>query len=197
MKIHFKICGILNLDTALFCEKIGVDFLGFNFVKSSKRYINPKLAKSICQKISIAKKVGIFVNEEIDEVNEIAENLNLDLIQLHGEESNDYLESCHKPVIKAFRIKDSWPDLSIYKSTNIKYFLFDGSSNGHHFDHQFIQENKINKDFFIAGGINPDNFEKIYYKYKPYGLDIASGIETPINSGQKDKEKILQLFQKI
>lgn len=194
MQTKIKICGIQDLQTAKFCEKNGVDFIGFNFVKTSKRYIDPKFAFEICKDLKKIKKVGIFVDEKIEEVNEIANKLNLDYVQLHGQEDNGYIDKCSTKVIKAFRMNKNFiqQDLDKFRSENVKYFLFDGQRNGEMFDHSILKNLKISKPFFVAGGINSENVLDLVEKYKPYGVDIASGVED--EDGRKDFGKIETLL---
>lgn len=190
MQTKIKICGIQNLKTALFCEKIGVDLIGFNFVKTSKRYIDPENVLQITKKLQKIAKVGLFVDENIEKVNEIAETLDLDFLQLHGNEDLHFIEKCIKPVIKAFRVSDDFNQeiLNSFDSKNIKYFLFDGLKNGQKFDHKILNTLKISKPYFIAGGLNESNIANIIEEYKPFGVDIASGVED--RNGDKDLEKI-------
>lgn len=192
--MHFKICGIQSLEEALFCEDRGIDFIGFNFVKNSKRYINPMIAKEIASKLTIIKKVGIFVDEDIELVNKMANEIPLDLIQLHGEENLDYIEKSHKSVIKAFRIGKTWPDLKKFNSKKIAYFLFDGAGNGQNWSYDLIKDKVIEKPFFIAGGVNTENAIDISKKLHPFGLDLASGVEEPRGSGQKSTQKINKIL---
>ncbi|OGJ50198.1 hypothetical protein A2335_02825 [Candidatus Peregrinibacteria bacterium RIFOXYB2_FULL_32_7] len=191
-----KICGITNLDDALFCEKIGVDLIGFNFFHGSKRYIKPEKALEISKKLKIIKTVGIFVNEKIEKVNEIAKKLNLDFIQLHGEEDLTYIKQCARPVIKAFRISKNFKKdlLKTFTDSQIAYFLFDGLKNGICFDQKILQTFTISKPFFIAGGINSMNLENILQTYKPDGIDLASGVEG-IDPAQKSYMKIKSILR--
>ncbi len=107
MKI--KICGITNIDDAKYCVDFGADALGFIFYRNSKRYIDPKIAKNIIEQLPpFISKVGVFVNEDTSVINKIAKEIKLSLVQLHGNESKDYISNINYPVIKAFRIDENF-----------------------------------------------------------------------------------------
>ena len=100
MKI--KICGITNEEDALICEKLGVDYLGFIFYPKSKRFINYQKVKKIIQKLNVnVNKVGVFVDTKVEEINDIAREIGLTHVQLHGNEHPDEIKGIDFPVIKA------------------------------------------------------------------------------------------------
>lgn len=103
MKTYIKICGIRSVESACAAAESGADFLGFNFVKSSKRYIDPEKAKEIIDKLPKGvTKVGIFQNEEPSMINNLIEYLNLDHVQFHGEETKEFCSQIYKAgIIKA------------------------------------------------------------------------------------------------
>ena len=170
-----KICGIRKLEDAAFCEKNFVDFVGLNFVTQSKRCIDLQMAIKIRAKLKNTKCVGVFQNQNLKYVNEIAEILNLDFIQLSGDESLDFVKKCIRPIIKTIR-----GDLKLaerfYDAGAM--ILFDGNEpgSGTLFEHKLLRNFK--KPFLLAGGINPSNVEEIIDEVKPMGIDIASGVET-------------------
>lgn len=194
-KSQLKICGIRKLDDAEFCEKLGVDFIGLNFVPSSKRKINVVVARKIGEKLKRIKKVGIFQNQDIDEVNKLAVKCGLDFIQLSGDESVAYVKKCLKPVIKAINVSSK---ADVKKAGKYEKYcaqiLFDGSNpgSGKIFNHDFLKKHK--EPFFVAGGIRIDNLEKILEQSNVNGVDIASGIET---DGKVDQKKIKQFLNKL
>ena len=100
MKI--KICGIKTENAAQAVENYGADFIGCIFYKKSRRYIEPEVAAQILKPLNRVKKVGVFVDENVSIVNEISALLNLDYVQLHGNENLDYAAQIHKPIIMAF-----------------------------------------------------------------------------------------------
>ncbi|MFA5659445.1 MAG: N-(5'-phosphoribosyl)anthranilate isomerase, partial [Oscillospiraceae bacterium] len=104
--MRIKICGITRLEDALLCEKYGADSIGYIFYKASKRYIAPENAGKISIKLSpFISKVGVFVNESVDNINSISKIAGLNAVQLHGEETPEFIRKLNLPVIKAFRVK--------------------------------------------------------------------------------------------
>ena len=198
MKI--KICGITNSDDALFCESNGADALGFIFFRKSKRYIKPELAKNIITRLSpFTMKVGVFVNESVDFINETAAELNLNAVQLHGEESPELVSKITFPVIKSFRINNGF-DFSILKKYSDNFLLLDTYSDaeyggtGKTFNWKLIPHELKNK-IILAGGISVDNIEEIFFNIKPAAVDLSSSLES--EPGKKDKEKVKEFFKKI
>ena len=190
-----KICGITQLKDALLASKLGATYLGFIFYKKSPRYISPKKASSIITKLpNNILKVGIFVNEPLNNVKKIAKQLKLNLIQLHGNESQSYCNKLKLPIIKAFRVKNK---LKLIHKT--PYCLFDTftskyGGSGKVFNWNLIQNLINKKKSFLSGGLNINNIKKAY-SLKPYALDVNSGIE--LKPGVKDPKKLKKLFNKL
>ena len=195
-----KICGITNIDDALAATGYGADALGFIFYKKSPRYISPETAREIARKVPpFVKKVGVFVNEEIDIVNKILDEADLDMAQLSGDETHSYCRNLNVPYIKAFRIRDE-ESLNEIDKFDTSYLLFDSFNEGEYggtgetFDWSLIQ-NKHFKDQYVilSGGLNPDNIEDAILKIKPYAVDVASGVEK--EPGKKDHNKIKSFIE--
>lgn len=184
MSIKVKICGIRTLDAALIAVENGADFLGFNFISTSKRFIDPILALEIINKVrGKVKIVGVFQNADIKYVIDLAANLNLDFVQLHGNEDNNYIDRLDFPVIKTINA-----DYQI-GSLKAKYFLLDRDIQG---KGKFVNPKKaaklaINFPLFYAGGLNPENVAEAIVMVKPFAIDVAGGIET---NGKQDVNKI-------
>ncbi len=179
-----KICGIRTMDAAKAAIEAGAHFLGFNFVPTSKRYINPRdalrIIKLIRRKIKI---VGVFQNADVDYINNMAANLGLDFVQLHGQENNDYINMVRASVIKSVTLKDQ---LSKIKT---KYFILDRVDRSKGEMVSLTKAARLATEFpiFYAGGLNSDNVGKIIRKVRPFAVDVAGGIET---NGYQDLEKI-------
>jgi phosphoribosylanthranilate isomerase len=199
--VKVKICGITNITDALFCESKGADYLGFVFYNNSKRYVLPEEAKSIINQLSpTTKKVGVFVNETSGIINKLADELQLDFVQLHGEETPESISSIKFPVIKAFRVNESF-DFSIigkYKDQIVP--LFDTFSNesyggtGKTFNWDMIPA-KIRDKIFLSGGISAGNLPYIYKNIHPFAVDVSSSLE--ILPGKKDRQKIKEFFLSV
>lgn len=171
MKVKVKICGIRSLETARAAVDAGADFLGFNFVTSSKRYIKPELAKKIISRLKReAKIVGVFQNMEADYFNKIVSSLDLDFVQLH-----------EKRIIKNVRNKTT-------------YLLVDRKMQGNGPISDLNRAKILTKTskIFFAGGLNPENVSAVVKKVQPYGVDVASGIET---NGVEDIYKIKEFIK--
>jgi phosphoribosylanthranilate isomerase len=199
-KLKVKVCGITNLEDALLCEAEGADALGFIFYNKSKRYIKPHTTKEIIKYLSpFTMKVGVFVNESPDFINETAGNLRLNAVQLHGEEAPDTVNRINFPVIKSFRINGEF-DFSIVKQYPVSSFLFDTFSNseyggtGKTFNWKLIPD-ELKSKIILAGGISINNIEEIVNNFKPAAVDLSSSLED--RPGKKDKEKVKEFFNKI
>ena len=196
MKI--KICGITKLDDAQLCVEYGVDAIGFIFYPRSKRYITPEDALVISSKIApFTHRVGVFVNESITEVNRIAKLVKLTAVQLHGDESLDYISGINYPVIKSFGV-DSNFDFSILSNyyncdilLDVKDPVVHGGT-GNSFDWELIPKT-VRSKVIIAGGVGINDVEFIHANINPYGIDVSSSVET--SPGIKDKNKIIKLLK--
>ncbi len=203
-----KICGIKNYDTLKCCIKNNIDFFGMIFYKKSSRNIPLQKAKILQKnsKQSKIKGVGVFVNQDLDSINNYIENLQLKFIQLHGQENNEYIKKVKEmnvKIIKKISIekKDDLKDISVYRDAD--YFLFDykpmknelPGGNAKSFDWNIIKSLKIEKPWFLSGGINLDNIELIKNEIKPIGVDLSSGVEKEL--GIKDNQIINNFIEKL
>lgn len=191
MNTKVKICGIRTIEAAEVAIEAGADFLGFNFVPTSKRYIDPKDAEKIIAEIEISgvELVGVFQNEESGKVNKIATSLGLDYVQLHGDESNEYISKIDFPVIKSITLSDN-PSL-----IKAEYFLLDREARvGDMVDLEKAAEMAKKIQIFFAGGLTPENVAEIIQTVQPYAVDVAGGIET---DGVQDLEKIKSFIKNV
>lgn len=197
-----KICGIRNIGDAVMAANLGADAIGFVFYSRSPRYISPRLAKKIIPKIDDRiKKVGVFVNPELNYVKEIACLCKLDMLQFHGNEEPSFCSKFLKyEIIKAFRIKnkDSFKDISRYKK--VSYYLFDSFKEGYfggtgsRFPLSLFKEVKIDKPFFLSGGLNPKNVRDAIRIIQPDWVDVSSGVEA--KAGKKDPRLLKEFIRK-
>lgn len=189
-----KICGIKSVEYAKLCERLGVDFIGLNFVPSSKRLISIEKAREIRKATKKISLVGIFQNQPIEKVNKIAQKLNLDYIQLSGDESVEFVKKCCRPVIKGISLKNK---IDLKKAEkylpHAAYILLDSTSPGAG-KPITVDLKHIKYPFLIAGGITVENIEKIVKETNPLGIDVASGVET---NGKLDYEKIILISNKL
>lgn len=180
-----KICGTTNLEDALFCDQLSVDFLGFIFYQGSKRYITPEAAKPIIQQLKHSKPIGLFVDQNTEEILSITKDLGLWGIQIYQDHVIP-VEAGIK-VIRAISIDD--PIENHYDYTLIDSHRLGGT--GKSFDWSLLPQNLSR--VFLAGGINANNIKQAL-AYKPFAIDLVSGVEA--YPGKKDfsKIKLLQLI---
>ena len=176
----------------------GASALGFIFYEKSPRYINPKILKTWISNVpSSVKKVGVFVNKDVDKVNKIAEELNLDMVQLHGDELPEYCNQMISPVIKVFRVNNKFDSIML-NNYQVATFLFDTYNKENHggtgesFDWHSILQLNTEIPVILSGGLNADNDLEGIGVVKPAAVDVNSGVEAA--SGKKDEEKIKNLF---
>ncbi len=180
-----KICGLKRIEDIEYANELKPDFIGFVFALNKVRTISPSFAKELKNKLDPSiKAIGVFRNNDISLIKEVI-NLNaIDMIQLHGNESDSYIEKLRKitdlPIILAYR-----------NSKYAQYVLYDNvdPGKGKMFDWKTI-DNK--KPFFIAGGISIDNIDEAK-KLNPYCIDVSSSVET---NGNKDYMKMKEFIRR-
>lgn len=192
-----KICGIQSIEAAQVAVDAGADFIGFVFAPS-KRQITPEKAAQISSEIPLSvKKVGVFVNETMDNIKNIAAQVGLDVIQLHGDEPPELINKLPYETIKAFSIHDASSEK--IHSYSCDYYIIDSppatyrGGSGEIFDWNLIKQLNIDpKKFILAGGLSADNIKHAITAVHPIGVDVSSGVET---NGQKDHNKIKQFIK--
>ncbi|MBI9018307.1 MAG: phosphoribosylanthranilate isomerase [Phycisphaerae bacterium] len=197
-----KICGITNLDDGLYAIELGCDALGFNFYDKSKRYITPKAAAEIIGQLSgDICMIGVFVNANLKEIEQITNICKLDAVQLHGDETAEFCLSVKElglRVIKAVRVKEKADIERILKYPTDEvlldaYSTKDLGGTGEKFNWDWVKD-FVGEKIYLAGGVNPDNIEEVL-KLGVYGIDVCSGVEK--SPGMKDHEKMKNLFEQI
>jgi phosphoribosylanthranilate isomerase len=194
-----KICGITDLTTAIAAIDYGANALGFVFAES-KRKISVMKAKDIISHLpKEILKVGVFVNESKEKIEEIASTVGLTHVQLHGDESPSFSESLSYPVIKAISIHDE-QSVKAIEHYSCEFVLLDGpkgtyrGGNGLSFDWKSISAKHLaGKKVILAGGLHEENVEESIKLSKPYMVDVSSGVET---EGKKDLSKIQTFINK-
>lgn len=174
------------------------NYIGFVFAKKSRRFVSPKTASELKKQLHTdIKAVGVFVDEPIDYIVKLIDDKIIDMVQLHGKESNKYIEKLRfctdKPIIKAFGITNA-EDVMAANKSSADLVLLDssGGGTGTVFDWDFIH--LINRPYFLAGGLTPENAGKAVEMLKPYAVDVSSGVET---NGYKDKNKIAEFISVV
>ena len=198
--LKLKVCGLTQLVQIQKLIFLKVDFLGFIFYEKSPRFVLNHLSLKEISEINHQGKVGVFVNETIEKIAEISEKANLNFIQLHGDEDEEFILRLRQKlsenikIIKVFRVGETFNfQFSIFNSL-VDYFLFDTDSKafggtGKTFNWQIINKIEIPKPYFLSGGISSENLKNLkILNQKPLILDINSKFET--EPGIKDLEKI-------
>jgi phosphoribosylanthranilate isomerase len=200
---RIKICGITREEDALFAADKGADYLGFIFVPSTPRFIEPERAATIAAKIrerqTRPRIVGVFRDASADYIHEIGALVGLDLVQMHGNETDDDVRGVGLAAIKTYRVGDSLPDTTAHPSA--EWLLFDtfeerrAGGTGRRFDWSLLAMYPRTKPFFLAGGLTPDNIAAAISLVRPDAVDVASGVES--EPGVKDHAKLERLFERV
>ncbi len=197
MKTKIKICGIRREEDCGYINELKPDLAGFIFWDKSRRYITPETALKLRGLIDKSiKTVGVFVDEGVEVVEKIARSGAIDVIQLHGKESNDTVERVKAatglPVIKAFTIRGSVDIDPAMKSKADMLLLDNGRGTGESFDWDNLDD--VDRLYYLAGGLSPDNVAEAVRRYTPYGVDVSTGVET---DGVKDYDKIKRFIEAV
>ena len=206
-KSKIKICGIKNIKTLDCCIKNKVNFFGLIFYSKSPRNINLNKALELISHSNNneIEPVGVFVNESNEQIIQLIKKLNIKYIQLHGEESNNYISNIKKKlsinIIKNIPIRSKEDFKKISKYPCADFLLFDykplkndlPGGNAKQFSWNLIKNFKVDKPWFLSGGINISNINKIQNYANPYGIDLSSGVEDL--PGIKSVKKINSLLK--
>jgi phosphoribosylanthranilate isomerase len=200
-----KICGITRAEDALAAAEAGANALGFNFWRPGKRYIAPERAAEIVARLdSVApagiRKVGVFVDEKLTTVLEIAAQVKLDVLQFHGAETPDYVsgfETSHAKW-KAIGMLPGWNPGALAAYKGVEAFLLDGAGatpggTGRTFDWSLAVAARQWGRVILAGGLTPANVADAVKAVAPWGVDVASGVELP--PGVKDHHLIREFVR--
>ncbi|HEX9475524.1 MAG TPA: phosphoribosylanthranilate isomerase [Candidatus Dormibacteraeota bacterium] len=187
--VKVKICGICDGAAAQAAVEAGADLLGFHFCSSDRR-ISPEEARTIVEGLSVRPTiVGVFIDQEEAEVREIADFVGLDMLQLHGSEQPGF--DAGRPVVKVLKIRDdqvpdasAWPDPIMLDS----WSMDQRGGTGRAWDWELARELLVTRKVFIAGGLEPGNVGKVVSRFKPYGVDVSSGVEA--SPRVKDPDKV-------
>ena len=197
--VKIKICGLRRLEDIKIVNRYKPDYVGFVFA-DSKRKVSYELAYEMKSNLnSDIISVGVFVDADINEIIELFDNGTIEIAQLHGQESEEYIKNLKEKtnyqmkIINAIEMSDE-KDLLEYDSSIADYLLLDsGKGSGKTFDWNLIRKD-LNKEFFLAGGIDISNISKAIVEFNPYAIDLSSSLET---DGFKDENKIKAIMEAI
>ncbi len=207
--MNIKVCGITQLKQLQQLDALNIDFAGLIFYEKSPRFVGDKIdPEALTDADFDVRKVGVFVDAGFDHIMEKVESYSLDLVQLHGNESVELCEDLSEEieVIKAFQIDEKTKDIDKLVAPYdhcCDYYLFDTSAagknggTGRQFDWSIFENARIEKPFFLSGGIGVDDAERISALQHPdlFAVDINSKFET--QPGIKDMKQVLQFKESL
>jgi len=192
-----KICGLTTLSDARWAWRCGADLLGFIFAPASPRYIPPARAGEVIRALRAegctVPCVGVFVDEDAAVLARVAEACALDYIQLHGHEPAEYARSLPRPVIRAVHVREAleWDDCLAYPAWAVLLDAYDpelAGGTGKTWDWEAARRAPASLRLILAGGLTPANVAQAVRGVRPWGVDVASGVE--MRPGVKDWEKV-------
>ena len=180
-----KICGLSTVEAVEATVLVGADYIGFVFAES-KRQVSLEQAHELAKLVTGKTKiVGVFVSPSLEDLEQAIGQVPLDMVQIHGTFDEALIPKISVPVIRAIQLSDQEAKVT----SPADFLLFDApvAGSGRTFDWDLLKDQKIQQDFFIAGGLTVDNVRQARETFQPYALDVSSGVET---DGRKDIEKI-------
>lgn len=206
-KIKIKICGITRLEDATLAQDHGCDLLGFIFTRQSPRYINAQIAAPMIETLREKGGVeiaGVFKDQPLEEVLSIAETLDLDYVQLHGEEDENYIAGLDRPVIKAIVYGDDNGNRALAKYSSSRTILLDLPKQGMVIDKTSARKElesimaegeHTDRRIMVAGGLDADSIVDLLNKFSPWAIDLCSAVES--DPGIKDRAKLIKLLDQF
>ena len=179
-----KICGLSTVEAVETAVLADADYIGFVFA-ASKRQVSLEQAQELAKRVTGKTKiVGVFVSPSLEDLEQAISRVPLDMVQIHGAFDEALMPMISVPVIRAIQLSDQEAQVS----SQADYLLFDApvAGSGQTFDWGLLKDQKIQQDFFIAGGLTEDNVRQARETFQPYAVDVSSGVET---DGRKDIEK--------
>ena len=194
-----KICGLKRLEDIEIVNRHKPDYIGFVFA-DSKRKVSHDLARQMKENLdSNIVSVGVFVDASADEILGLFDDGTIDIAQLHGSESEEFIKNLKDKtdnqlkIINAIEMNEGI-DLKKYDNSEADYLLLDsGKGSGKTFDWKLIRKD-LKKEFFLAGGLTSSNISQAIEEFKPYAVDLSSSLET---DGFKDENKIKEIMEAI
>lgn len=203
-----KICGITNATDMKAALALPIRFVGLVFVPKSSRYVDVANAAMLSRQVTTGiRVVGLFQNPTKAQIDEVTAHVHLDMIQLHGDETPDFVQETRDrtaiPVMKAIAVRDD-SDLRLVQDYDAvsDWLLFDAKTKdgrsggtGHVFDWSLLQGLNVKSPWMLAGGLNPDNVAQAIEAVQPDAVDVSSGVEG-IN-GEKDACKLREFVEAV
>lgn len=204
--MEIKICGITSIEEIKYVNKLKPEYIGLVFTES-KREISKEKAQTLTKLLDKEiRVVGVFRNNSLSEIKNIIEEVKLDIIQIHGDEDENFIEKLRKSIGEEIKI---WKGISIESEEDLNKniylkvdnFILDSGNpgSGESFNWDIIKKNNMELKFFLAGGVNLSNIDEIIKNIKPYGIDVSSGVESldELGNRRKDFYKMKNLIEKV
>ena len=198
MSVRVKICGVTRLEDARLAWAAGADALGLNFYPRSPRYVTAQVAAALARtRPALGSVVGVFVNEAPDTIRALVRECGLTAVQLHGDEPPEACSGYGVPVIKALRVRgpeDVERARRYVGAGDVTSLLLDGAAPGYGgggvgFDWSLVARlAEAGVPVLVAGGLHPGNVQEAVRATRPYGVDVASGVEA--SPGIKDADAV-------
>lgn len=195
-----KICGITRVEDALEAASLGIDAVGFVFAPGPRK-VDPSIVREISQRLSNSVlRVGVFVNQDSSEVDQIITECGLTALQFHGDEPPEYCQRFFLPIIKAIRIKglESLKEVERFPRATLLLDTFcpvKAGGTGVPFPWEIALKAKERRDIILSGGLNPGNVGAAIESVSPFGVDVSSGVESM--PGKKDLSKMVQFVKEV
>ncbi len=200
-KRFVKICGITRPDDAMAAADAGADAIGLNFYPPSPRFLTNDRAMEIAKATPDGiLKFGVFVNETADFIKKTFDEVGLDYAQLHGQEEPEFVKGLMIPILKSFSVKDEQVLVAL-KEYALEWFLLDTwtkvlpGGSGLSFNWDIARRAGALGRVVLSGGLPPDNVVKAIAAANPYGVDVASGVES--EPGVKDRDLVRRFVQEV
>lgn len=186
-----KLCGLMRMEDIDWANQLCPDYIGFVFAPSSRRYVSPEQAAALKARLSSdISAVGVFVREDPAQIAGLLKDGIIDIAQLHGGESPDYLCQLRTktdcPIWQAFQVRTA-DDLTAAQDSAADCILLDSGSGGTGTVFDWSLLSNVRRPYFLAGGLTPENAGPAIRRLRLYGVDVSSGIET---NGAKDPAKM-------
>jgi len=194
--MYVKVCGITHIDDALAAIDAGVDVLGFNLIPSSKRYLTPDLARPIVERLR-GKVICVAVVADLtpSECLELGQRAGIDRFQLHGDEPAEHVTALAPRAFKALRVGAA-ADVELARVYPGRFVLVDAKVEGQlggtgtRVDWRLVAPLAASRPTMLAGGLTPENVEEAVSLVRPWGVDVASGVEASSDTRRKDESRV-------
>jgi phosphoribosylanthranilate isomerase len=194
--VYVKICGITRVEDATWAADVGADAIGLNFIPSSKRCVSVALGRELCAAVhGRVETIAVVADANEDEVRKLVQATGVEGVQLHGDEAPELIERLRPLAYKAVRLRGE-VDLPTVESFGGDRILLDAfvpgrlGGTGERVDWALAGRIARSRPVILAGGLTPENVALAVELARPYGVDVASGVEVPKQPGVKDRQSV-------